>query len=334
MKYSIGLIFVLSFLLLSACNVPADHKIAFVGETQGTYYRLTYFADDTVVSQRELEVLLQEFDNSVSVYNPTSLVSRVNNGDTTVKVDDYFIQTWNVSQDVSVKTNGAFDITVGPLVEAWGFSFREKTPLASIHIDSLRSLVDYSKITLLDGKIHKENSNMHIDFNAVAQGVSVDVVSDLLTSKGVKSYLVDIGGEVLAKGYKPGRQPWRVGIEKPNDNAAYGEEMQAIVALSNKSLATSGSYRKFYMENGVRYSHTINPKTGYPVTHTLLSVTVITDVCGYADAWATAMMVLGPEEAQKLTISLPDVEALLIYTGEDGNITTWASKGFSDVMEQ
>lgn len=334
MKYSTGLILALSFLLLTACNVPADHKIAFVGETQGTYYRLTYFADDTVVSQRELEDLLQQFDNSVSVYNPTSLVSRVNDGDTSVVVDDYFIQTWNVSQDVSGKTNGAFDITVGPLVEAWGFSFREKTPLESIHIDSLRRLVDYRKITLLDGKIHKENSTMHIDFNAVAQGVSVDVVSDLLISKGVKNYLVDIGGEVLAKGSKPNRQPWRVGVEKPKDNAAYGEEMQAIVDLSNKSLATSGSYRKFYLENGVRYSHTINPKTGYPVTHTLLSVTVITDVCGYADAWATAMMVLGPQAAQELTNNLPDVESLLIYTGEDGEMKTWVSKGFADVMEQ
>lgn len=333
MNYSTGLIIALTFLLFTACSVPNDHKIAFVGETQGTYYRVTYYANDTVLSQSQLEVLLQDFDNSVSIYNPTSLVTRVNNGDTTVVADAYFQQSWDVSEQVSIKTNGAFDITVGPLVEAWGFSFREKQPLENIHIDSLRNLVDYRKITLSEGRIHKENSNMHIDFNAVAQGVSVDVVSDLLRSRGVTDYLVDIGGEVLAKGLKPGKEPWRVGIEKPNDNAAYGDEMQAVVALSNKALATSGSYRKFYVENGVKYSHTIDPKTGFPVKHTLLSVTVITDVCGYADAWATAMMVLGPQKAQELTNSLPEVEALLIYTGEDGEMKTWASKGFSDVME-
>ena len=333
MNYSTGFILAFTFFFLTACNVPKEHKIAFVGETQGTYYRVTYFANDTVVSRSELEDLLQDFDNSVSVYNPTSLVSRVNNGDTTVSADAYFQQTWNISEEVSMRTNGAFDITVGPLVEAWGFSFQEKKPLRNIHIDSLRNLVDFHKITLSNGHIHKENRNMHIDFNAVAQGVSVDVVSDLLISKGVTDYLVDIGGEVLAKGSKPGKLPWRVGIEKPNDNAAYAEEMQAVVALSNKALATSGSYRKFYVENGVKYSHTIDPKTGFPVKHTLLSVTVITDVCGYADAWATAMMVLGPQKAQELTNSLSNVDAFLIYTDVDGEMKTWASKGFTDVME-
>ncbi len=333
MKSIAGLFLSLSFVLfLSSCNNDDVKLIAYTGNTQGTYYRISYYCADTLVSREKIESLLADFDNSVSVYNPNSLITKLN-AEGSVKADEYFLHTWNIAREVSELTDGFFDCTVGPLVEAWGFSFKERTLMDTTIADSLKKLVDYRKVKVNGDQVSFEIPQMHLDFNAVAQGYSVDVVASLLEQHGIKNYLVDIGGEVKAGGMKPGEKPWRVGIEKPNDNAAYGEYMQAVVRVTDKSMATSGNYRKFYIRDGVKYSHTINPRTGYPVSHSLLSATVITDSCGYADAWATAMMVLGPEEAVLLCERSPFLELFLVFSDENGDLKTWASEGFEKMIE-
>lgn len=334
MKSFSGLfIFVLFSILLLSCSRNAQPSmIAFSGSTQGTYYRVSYFAMDTVLKKAELEVLLQEFDSSVSVYNPSSLVSAVNQGRTDVVADSWFKESWNIAVDISEATNGLFDCTVGPLVEAWGFSFRDRQPMNDALVDSLCRRVGFHKVQIVNDTVILP-AGMHLDFNAVAQGVSVDVVARELDKRGVSSYLVDIGGEVIAAGVKPGNNPWRVGVEKPSDNAGYGEALQAVVRLQDMALATSGSYRKFYIKDGVKYSHTINPKTGYPVKHSLLSATVIAPSCGYADAWATALMVAGPQLAVDIIAGQPGIEALLIYSDSTGDLETWTSEGFRNMME-
>lgn len=334
MKSFSGLIvFLLPVLVLLSCSHHQQPSlVAFSGATQGTYYRVTYYAIDTVLPKPELEQLLQEFDSSVSVYNPASLITAVNSGQTNVVVDSWFKESWNIAAEISEATDGLFDCTVGPLVEAWGFSFRERKPINDVLVDSLRNNVGFHKVQIINDTV-KIPRGMHLDFNAVAQGVSVDIVARELESRGVQNYLVDIGGEVKAAGVKPGNNPWRVGVEKPADNAGYGEALQAVVRLHDNALATSGSYRKFYVKDGVKYSHTINPKTGYPVTHSLLSATVITRSCGYADAWATALMVAGPEKAKDIIRNTPHIEGLLIYADSTGAMDTWASEGFREVME-
>ncbi|HPE86950.1 MAG: FAD:protein FMN transferase [Bacteroidales bacterium] len=327
------IIFVLSLIFFTQCTPESKTAIAFVGETQGTYYRVTYYAEDTLVTQQEVEQMLNRFDSSVSVYNPHSLITRLNNSRRPVKGDAYFFRTWQVAQEVSAATAGAFDCTVGPLVEAWGFSFREKMPVSQPLVDSLRALVGFQHVMVEGDSVFFARQGMRLDFNAVAQGVSVDIVAELLASRGIENYLVDIGGEVLAAGYKPGNHPWRVGVEKPADNAAYGENLQAVVQLTGKALATSGSYRKFYIKDGVKYSHTIDPQTGYPVVHSLLSATVIANQCGVADAWATALMVLGSEKGKAVILQHNELEAYLIFINAEGKSETWASDGFLSVME-
>jgi thiamine biosynthesis lipoprotein len=334
MKAFTGLIFfVLAAGFLLSCNNTSLQKISYTGTTQGTYYRITFYHPDTAVSQQKIEEVMQAFDASVSVYNPASLITKVNAQNAPVIVDDWFLDSWSIAKDVSEETDGAFDCTIGPLVEAWGFSFRDKVPMNQDIVDSLLLLVDYRKVSVEGNSVRLEIPGMHLDFNAVAQGLSVDVIAELLEARGVTSYLVDIGGEVKAAGTKPGGAHWRVGIEKPVDKAGYGENMQAIVQISDKALATSGSYRKFYLKDGKKYSHTIDPHTGYPVTHSLLSVTVVTENCGYADAWATAMMILGPGKSKEFLKGRNDMDVFLIYADEQGELQTWATEGFKAIME-
>ncbi len=335
MRQFIGSSLWLFFLaLLSACGTQSySPPILFVGETQGTYYRVSYFSEDTLVSQQQIENLLADFDTSVSVYNPTSLITQLNRGSGAFRVDDYFLECLSIAQEVSQCTEGAFDCTVGPLVEAWGFSFKEKEPMNHQKVDSLKRLVDYRAIEMDEKMITLGIPGMRLDFNAVAQGVSVEVVARLLLEQGITRFLVDIGGEVKASGRKPDGSKWRIAIEKPSDNAVYGQGLEAIVQIHDKALATSGSYRKFYVKDGVKYSHTINPLTGYPVTHSLLSATVIADDCGYADAWATAIMVLGPDRAKKMVQETPGVEAFLIFSDKNGVSKTWFSEGFRELLE-
>jgi len=330
------LLFVASVILFWLSCREAQHynKIRFAGEAQGTYYAITYFGNDTIVHKNEVDSLLNAFDLSVSVWVPESIISKFNNNDPGAEMNQHFREIFKQSKKIWKNTNGAFDITVGPLVNAWGFGFKNKIQVNQQVIDSLLPLVDFEAVRIENGKLVKDNPGIAIDFNAIAQGYSVDLLGGFLESRGIQNYLVDIGGEVLAKGTKPGGKNWVVGIEKPTDNANAARTLKATVEILNQAIATSGNYRKFYEENGIRYSHTIDPRTGYPVKHQLLSASVMADSASIADGYATALMVMGPDKSKEFLKNNPNLEAYLIYSDQDGNYRTWASDKFKKLIRE
>ncbi|HSH50487.1 MAG TPA: FAD:protein FMN transferase [Bacteroidales bacterium] len=330
----ITLLFVLISLLVSCNRQPKPIFIIFGGFTQGTTYSITYESEDSIVYKQDIETLLANFDSSLSIYNSQSVITKINNNQ--LNIPDTYLQTvFAKAQEVYQNTDGAFDITVAPLVNAWGFGFHNRSGITNSLIDSLLEFVGLSKISIKDSLIIKSDPRIMIDMNAIAKGYSVDIVADFLENKGIENYLVEIGGEVKTKGFNPKHKPWRIGIDKPEDNNMIpGENLQAIISLTNKSLATSGNYRKFYERNGVKYSHTINPKTGYPVTHSLLSATVIANDCMTADAYATAFMVMGLDKAYELAIGLPDIEAYFIYNDKNGQYQVKSTQGIEQWIEE
>jgi len=305
-----------------------QEPVKFQGEIQGTYYAITYFDTENRDFQAEIDSILHDFDLSVSLWVPNSIISKVNNNDTSVVLDQYFIDNFNLSQKVALATNGNFDCTVAPLVKAWGFGFDDTKHVDKKIVDSINVFVGYQKVEIAEGKIVKEDPRMSIDFNAIAQGYSVDVIGDYLENEGVQNYLIDIGGEVKGKGQKPDGSDWMVGIEKPAANKDSERTLKAIVRLKNKSIATSGSYRKYYEENGIRYSHTIDPKTGYPVEHTLLSVSVMANNTAVADAYATAFMVMGFDKSRGFVENHDGLEAFFIYGNKSGVLHSYITHGF------
>ena len=321
-------VFILSVLTWNCSRAPEPVRL--LGEAQGTYYSVIYYDDSSRNFQVETDSLLDAFDRSVSLWVPTSIISRVNNNNTSVALDEHFTGNFQLSMEISEKTGGAFDVTVGPLVRAWGFGFDSKKHVDDQIIDSLLKFTGYKKIRIEEGKIIKDDPRVSIDFNAIAQGYSVDLVGKFLESKGITNYLIDIGGEVKARGQKPGGKFWQVGIEKPAGHQNDERKLELVIALKDKSVATSGSYRKFYEVNGIRYSHTIDPKTGRPVRHSLLSASVIAGNTAVADAYATAFMVMGLEKAREFLKNNPGIglDAFFVYSGEDGRYQTYATPGF------
>lgn len=323
------------FVIFAGCSSKSEtQKISFTGEAQGTYYAITYFDADNRNFADEIDSLLKAFDQSVSLWVGESIISRVNRDDTTVVLDDIFKYNFYLSKEISALSDGYFDFTVSPLVEAWGFSFKQKQKMSPMQIDSLRQLVDYRKVQISNGQVVKEDPRMRFDFNAIAQGYSVDLIAQFLSRKGIKNFVVDVGGEIYALGTKPDNEPWRVGVEHPAPDMDAERTIQLVVRLDGKGLATSGSYRKYYEENGKRYSHFIDPKTGYPVQHNLLSVTVLAKNAAEADALATAFMVMGKEKSTALLSALHDVEAFFIFWGEAGDYETYATPGFAALIEE
>lgn len=325
------ILLLLILVLINSCE-GIEKKMMFTGEAQGTYYAVTYFDKEGRNFQPEIDSLLKSFDRSVSLWVPTSVISRVNDNDSSVQPDPWFIDIFEISRQVSEKTGGAFDVTVGPLVNAWGFGFKGKIKMDSLLVDSLMQYIDYRAVSILEGEVVKESPHIKLDFNAIAQGYSVDLVRKLIESKGVRNYLVDIGGEVYARGEKPGHQHWTVGIEKPSYDPDDERTLQVKVRLRDKALATSGNYRKFYEENGIRYSHTIDPSTGYPVRHSLLSVSVMADNTALADAYATAFMVMGVDKAKAFLKENKGLEAYFISSQEDGGFSIEMSEGFKKYL--
>jgi len=318
-------------LILESCRQPAPVKLA--GEAQGTYYSIIYYDAQQRDLQPEIDSLLKAFDQSVSLWVPESILCRINRGDTTVVPDVFFTENYQISREVSIETRGNFDITVGPLARAWGFGSNGVVHVDAAIVDSLLQLVGYQKVQLVEGRIVKDDPRISFDFNAVAQGYSVDVVGDYLLSLGIENYLIDIGGEIKGRGKKPDGTHWRVGIEKPAPDKNSDRVLSAIIELDNASIATSGNYRKYFEENGVRYSHTIDPKTGYPARQTLLSATILGDSTAFADAYATACMVMGLDESLRFVEANPNLEGFFIYSTPDG-FSSVATEGFkSRVVE-
>ncbi|MCF8302625.1 MAG: FAD:protein FMN transferase [Bacteroidales bacterium] len=329
-------IFLLSIIILfSGCksfNNPG--KVHFQGLAQGTYYAVTYFDQQERNLQHEVDSILKAFDQSASVYVDSSTISKINSDDLQALTDPIVRELLHRSAEISKATGGAFDITVGPLVNAWGFGFTDRMEVNDAVIDSLLQLVNYKAVKLKDGKIVKEDPRISIDFNAIAQGYSVDLLGKYLESKGINRYLVDIGGEVLAKGKKPSGEHWKVGIEKPAESKEDERTLKAIVNLKDRAMATSGNYRKYYEKGGVRYSHTINPKTGYPVQHSLLSASVVADDCATADGFATAFMVMGLDEAKSFLQERQDMAGYFIYSDQNGNLKTYATEGLKEILKK
>ncbi|MCF6241886.1 MAG: FAD:protein FMN transferase [Bacteroidales bacterium] len=310
MKKFVLLLIVILIIISSCSKKQTYYKLA--GYAQGTTYHITYQGSQEYST--EIDSLLHNFDLSLSTYIDNSIISRINKNDTTVILDSLFIEFFNKSKEVYEQSGGAFDITVAPLVNAYGFGFSKKSTIDSALINRLMQFVGMDKVQLKDGKLIKSDKRVMLDGNAIAQGQSVDYVSCFLESKGIENYLVEIGGEIRAKGLNPEGKFWRVGIDKPIEHSdENNRELQAIIDLKDMALATSGNYRKFYEEGGVKYSHTINPKTGYPAKQSILSATIIADDCITADAYATTCMVIGLEKSKDLLKRLGNIEAYLIY---------------------
>jgi thiamine biosynthesis lipoprotein len=331
MKIAIAGFLGLVVLSFTSCT-KSTQKVTFQGETQGTYYAVTYFDAEGRDFQPQVDSILHAFDQSVSMWVPESIISRINRDDSLASPDAWFEDIFRLSEEVSNATGGAFDFTIGPLVNAWGFGFKGKMNMDSSLVDSLKQLVDYRMVRLEDGKIIRKKDNIQFDFNAIAQGYAVDIVGDFLASKGVTRFLVDIGGEILGKGTKPDGHAWLVGIENPAADSLAERTLNARVKLTDRGLATSGNYRKYYEENGIRYSHTIDPKTGYPVRHSLLSVSVLADDCATADGFATAFMVMGFEKARAFVENKRGMEAYFIMDAGSGIFQTYATEGFEEIM--
>lgn len=291
----------------------------------GTIYNITYQSDKDL--KPEIEAELKRFDSSLSPFNKTSIITLVNNNED-VLTDTLFQNCFNKAKEISILTDGAFDITVAPLVNAWGFGFKNGEFPDSLVIDSLRNLTGYDRIALVDGKIEKEDERLMLNCSAIAKGYAVDVIAQLLNRNGIRNYLVDIGGEIVAKGRNSRDGLWRIGVNKPvEDSLSVNQEIQQILQLTDRGMATSGNYRNFYYRDGKKYAHTIDPRTGYPVEHNLLSATVIAEDCMTADALATAFMVMGLEETKAYIKKHPEVDVYLIYSDDDGNYQMFYSDG-------
>lgn len=319
--------------LLVACQTKKSEYQKISGFAQGTTYSITYENSKGEDYAQDIDSILKAFDKSCSMYDSTSIVSRINNNDASVEADDWFVNVFRKSEEVSAISGGALDITVGPVVRAWGFG---TTPVAkhdSAYIDSLLQYVGMDKVKLEGRKVIKKYPGVSLDVNAVAQGYSVDVVSQFFDKKGIKNYLVEIGGEVRCVGTNAKNKLWHVGIDRPSDdNLTPGGELEAIIELNNKSLTTAGNYRKFFVENGVKYGHTIDPKTGFPAKNTLLSATVVCDDAMTADAWDTAFMVLGLEKSIELLKKLPGIEVYFIYSNQRGEYEIYVSEGLKKMI--
>ncbi len=314
---------------------PQDKSTYMVikGHTQGTTYMVKYSSADSTSWKGQIQKILNEVDSSMSTYRDGSIISRINRNDTTVRADDHFRKVFQTARRVSRLTDGAFDITVAPLVNAWGFGFTERTGVDSAKIDSLLAFVGYRSIRLEDERVYKSDRRTMIDMNAIAQGYAVDALSRFLETQQVENYLVEIGGEVRTKGVNPQGQVWRIGIDQPIDSSsARQRKLQAIARVQNRSVATSGNYRKFYIKDGVKYSHTINPQTGYPVRHSLLSVSVFAEKCVFADALATAFMVMGQEESKQFLQKHPDIGAYFIYSDQEGRFRVDYTSNIKDLI--
>ena len=312
-------------------NQQNDYN-SITGFVFGTVYNITYQYKGDLSS--EIEAELKRFDFSLSPFNDSSVISRVNRNEELV-TDTFFQKCFNRSMEISRETKGAFDITVAPLANAWGFGFKKGAFPDSLMIDSLLQITGYDKVKLVDGKVIKDDPRMMLSCSAVAKGYSVDVVAHFLDSKGIKNYIVDIGGEVVVKGKNSQGGLWRVGINKPiDDSLSRQKDLQTILEITNAGLATSGNYRNYYYKDGKKYAHTIDPRTGYPVQHSILSSTVIAKDCMTADALATAFMVMGLEEAEKFCKADPNINAYFIYSGKDGKFETYFTEGMKKYIKE
>jgi len=318
---------------LVSCKQPANY-FRHAGLTQGTIYEIVYESPKGENYEQEIKQILYDFSQSLSTYIPTSLISRINQNDETAIVDDFFRAVFNKAVEVNRASNGAFDITIAPIVNLWGFGFTGNIPdMDPQKIDSLLRYVGMDKVRIVGDRVEKDLPGVMLNMNAIAKGYSADVIADFLKSKGSRNFLINIGGEIVARGVNDSNQIWRVGIDRPDVNNLFGgDELQAIIRLNNRAMATSGNYRRYFEIDGMKYGHTFDPRIGYPVMHNLLSVTIVADDCMTADAWATACMVSGLEKSIQLLQNHPELDAFLIYSDEYGNFREFLTDGMKRII--
>ncbi len=322
---------VLAAYLLVSCT-PESKFIHNQGFVYGTIYSIKYESPKGKDYHKEIEAEFSILNNSLSTFVDTSVISKINQN-VPVTPDQHFLNVFKKSMEISKKTGGAFDITVAPMVNAWGFGFKHKDSITTELIDSLKKIVGYHQVHLEGTKIIKKNPATMLDGSAIAKGYTSDVIGELLQKKGCKNYMVEIGGEIVAKGKNSKGKTWTIGISKPIDSLVPNQsDLQDILSLPDKAMATSGNYRNFYIEDGKKYAHTIDPKTGYPVQHSLLSTTVVTNTCMAADAYATAFMVMGLDQSIELSKNIPDMDIYLVYADENGDNATYISEGFKKYL--
>jgi thiamine biosynthesis lipoprotein len=298
------------------------------GMVFGTVYNITYECDSDL--HQAIKAELQKVDNSLSPFNEHSVITAINQNQD-VKPDEMFLTVFNKAMEISRETDGAFDITVAPLVNAWGFGFKNGSQPNRQQVDSLRRLIGYEKVILKNDRIVKQSPDIMLDCSAIAKGYGSDVVARFLQQQGVKNFMVEIGGEVVTSGVNPQRLPWRIGVTKPTDDSlSIKGEIQSVLNVTDLAMATSGNYRNFYYKGGKKYAHTIDPKTGYPVQHSLLSATVLAKDCATADAYATSFMVLGIDGAKKVLERHPELMAYFIYADDKGQNAVWCSPSLKD----
>lgn len=322
------------FLLVSCSQSTEPTYIENTGQAQGSTYQIKYKSPEGQNFGEEIEEILRQIDLSMSTYVPSSLISQINNSDTLVQVDSLFIKVLKRSLEIAEETSGDFDPTIGPLVNLWGFGFEKvRQDVSEDTIQQVLSKVGYDSIRVDDMNVSVPEK-FTIDFNAIAQGFTVDYIADFLENHEVTNYMVEVGGEVRARGINESGNVWRIGVDKPQDEIDAQDRFQFILELENAGLATSGNYRKFWVdeETGIRYSHTIDPETGYPARNQLLSASLVAPSAMDADAYATVCMVQGLEECKELLKSKENLEGYLIYSGENNEWNTYITDGFQSYI--
>lgn len=339
MKRIIYIIVAIGLVALAMCRtkeaetqVLSYHKLE--GTVFHTIYHITYQGERDY--HEEIKQLFKEFDGSLSMFNDTSIITRMNNCDTSVVANHYFRHVFTKAMEVSEATGGAFDITVAPLVNLWGFGFKNSDNVSQAAIDSILQFVGYKTVHLdEEGHLHKDDPRTIMDASSIAKGYMSDVVADFLREQGVENYMVEIGGEVALNGVNPKGSRWSIGINKPTDDSTQvNSELQDILYMSEGGVATSGNYRNFYYKDGKKYAHTIDPHTGYPIQQDILSSTVIARDCMTADAYATAFMVLGKEKAMEVLAKDTTLMAYFIVDAPDADGNGGYEIVYSPALEQ
>jgi len=315
--------------ILVSCSRPVYYEET--GSVFNTYYRIKYSCDRMLTA--EIDAELQAFNLSLNPFNPNSILAKVNRNED-VEVDDWFATVFNKAKDVSAHSGGYFDATAAPLINVWGFGFERKDSVSQQVIDSLRVFVGYDGIRLDHRRVVKDDQRTMLNFSAIAKGYACDVIAMMLERQGVENYLIDIGGEIAAKGVNPNGDCWRVGITTPEEGIGMTDnDLSGIVRLCGKQcLATSGNYRNYYVKDGKKYAHTINPLTGYPSEQDILSATIVAPDCITADAYATAFMAMGSEKAIRMAAEIPDIEYFIICDKGDGSFDMRYSDGMKSKL--
>lgn len=329
----IKLLFIPLVLLFLSCQEQPKEYIKIEGTIFGTYYHIIYQPGVKANLVNPITEALNKVDWSLSTYKDTSTISRFNNSEKGIVIDSLMKVVYIAGVDVYNNSNGAFDMTVGALVNEWGFGFKKRDSISDDKIKELLSHVGMNQVSLNGNQLLKKDSQIRLDAAAIAKGFGVDVVADVLKANGITNYMVEIGGEICVGGVNSKGVKWRVGIDKPiDDKLASSRPLQDIISISEVGLATSGNYRNFYIKDGKKYAHTISPFTGYPVQHSLLSASIIAPNCMLADAYATACMVMGVDESMKMIEKLDGIEAYFIYADSEGNNQVKYTSGFQQYI--